>query len=342
MIFTGCINVFYDKKANAKAKTQRFHVLNAPLKKFFLLLIFCVSLSSINTSHGQTYGKFVDTSKLWNTVDIYNWLVSGGQPNYEYTKVAGDTIIGLYSYKKVWISYDTNHTTWYHNGFMREDSLSKVYYMNYVYYYQNNDSILTEGLIYDFGLNVNDSVQISNIWACPDTIWVKAVQVDSIFIYDIYHKRIIINHWDAYEQENEYWIEGIGSSFGLMYSARCFVGGMPYLLCYFENDTLKYQNPNYSNCNISSDVEIINNDFTINVIIYPNPLNKNLIIEVFNIKVNTLLELYNSFGQLKDTYILTTTKTEIVLNDSYKQGLYLYKVKEKNKIVKTGKLVIEK
>ena len=91
-----------------------------------------------------------------------------------------------------------------------------------------------------------------------------------------------------------------------------------------ENDTLKYQNPNYSNCNISSDVEIINNDFTINVIIYPNPLNKNLIIEVFNIKVNTLLELYNSFGQLKDTYILTTTKTEIVLSDVLGKEIILF------------------
>ncbi|GAB4287467.1 MAG: hypothetical protein Kow0068_13240 [Marinilabiliales bacterium] len=50
-------------------------------------------------------------------------------------------------------------------------------------------------------MNVGDSALIIMSYSC-DSLWVKAIQVDSIFIYDKYRKRIITDLYDGYLGSN--------------------------------------------------------------------------------------------------------------------------------------------
>jgi hypothetical protein len=113
------------------------------------------------------------------------------------------------------------------------------------------------------------------------------------------------------------------------------------LLCFFENDTLCYQNSNYNDCYIvTNNYEILQygkQSFNI----YPNPINKCFIIDTEILNNNSIFEIYNSLGQLKYTYLIISRKTQICFDTPLPQGLYTYIIRNNDKIIQTGKIIIE-
>ncbi|MEA3448269.1 MAG: hypothetical protein U9Q98_07470, partial [Bacteroidota bacterium] len=206
-----------------------------------LTLFFSLTLiSSIFYSQ-----EIVDTTKMWNTV-IHRL------PSFtiitENIKFEGDTTIDFVDYKKVFRSTDEFQTIWEPYGFLRETVDEKVYY--------RSDST-AEFLLYDFGLELNDIVEVYGIGGYDNSYYLspmtfKLSNIDSIFLGDEYREQFHMNPvfpGDTSADASEFWIEGIGSKSGLLHWEALLVGGDSYeLLCYSENDTLIYQNSSYPSC----------------------------------------------------------------------------------------------
>ncbi len=198
------------------------------MKKLILIVLLFSPLFSI----GQQTEKLVDTTKLWS--HLYMTPSLGGPPPHtmitDYIKFSSDTLASFNHYKKVLIASDSNHISWSLIGLIREDTTGKVYYKGL--------QDMSERLFYNFNAQVGDTVLIIN------NLNFKMVvdSIDSVYIYDKFRKRLIF-------QTQEMWIEGIGSFCGILQSGRSFiVGTSDYLLCYYENANLEYNNPNYLNC----------------------------------------------------------------------------------------------
>ncbi len=82
----------------------------------------------------------------------------------------------------------------------------------------------------------------------------NVVDIDSVFIEPAnqYRKRIKLSGPNPYPYYEEYWIEGMGSTAGLIHSGcqmGSYTGSAMYtLLCYYESDELIYDNPDYPVC----------------------------------------------------------------------------------------------
>ncbi len=76
------------------------------------------------------------------------------------------------------------------------------------------------------------------------------------------------------------------------------------------------------------------------VLIYPNPTIGEVTIELNNIANNTTFEAYDVIGKLMIKEILTKEKSTINIS-KLNNGIYIYKLLNENKIIKTGSLIKE-
>jgi len=267
-------------------------------------------------------GGIVDDNNSWATL-LYSFYPEPHCVITDYVYFDGDSIVGGYLYKKVFMCRDELHEHIVYMGLMREE--------NQKTYLKWNDS--PEYLIYDFSLEEGMSFEYTPT-GYPVTMYVKSV--DFIEINGAMKKRIRItkdpnlgNIWDT-------WIEGIGSLDGII----SFIYGngdlRRLLLCYFQNNELIYKNPEYPKCyyeegeDITSVQTIVNND----CYVFPNPVDDVLTVSSPN---NTLLkiEIFNMFGQkvysqaYKNTIDISFLPT----------GLYFLKVYDTNEQVSVFKII---
>jgi len=289
--------------------------------KEFLTLLFVVI---VQFCYGQEYHKLVDTNKMWSVL-----LINGTNPYYKSThfiKFQGDTIINDTMYKKVLKAEDEFHNNWELNGYIREDSSRKVYYLNYECYYE-------EYLIYDFNVNIGDTINYFEPYIVDS--------IDSIYISNQYRKRIFIH--SIISSFSDVWIEGIGSIYGVINSMTEGVVGIRFeLLCFYENDTLSYIDSSYNECYYNTYNVIENISVNSPFIIYPNPATQTINIS-FNNQQNMpyTFELYNYYGEIIcKKQIINSTSFEL---SNISNGIYFYIIKDnKNFIIHRNKLVITK
>jgi hypothetical protein len=187
----------------------------------FISLIYCKSQ------------VLVSESKLWSTVE-YGTEQPDHQNYHSYwIKFAGDSTIHDTIYKKTFRSDDSLHTIWISYGFMREDSSKKVYARNIP---KVNNYALGEELIYDFNLKKGDTINMLFGFYIP---------VDSVGYISLENK-ICKTIYISYVK----WIEGIGSNEGILHGLNdlLYTGQDNSLVCYSENDTVLYNDPNYNSC----------------------------------------------------------------------------------------------
>lgn len=221
--------------------------------KFFLLAL--LSLFSIISS-GQPFGSIVDLQKLWSNLNI-----ESGPPPYSITtnfiRFSNDTLIENVGYRKVMRSDEESQQNFSVIGFIREDSTSKVFYRTLT---SNND-----WLLYDFNLEVNDSIRVNF------GIDLKVSHIDTVILNGKYLKRMTMKTYDGIEGEQ--WIEGIGSLCGVLNSGLYgIVGGTLYLLCYYENDSLIYSNPDFDDCYYNNTSVGLIAGSNVKVNIFQNPI----------------------------------------------------------------------
>ena len=299
------------------------------MKKLTLILI----LSAFSfTGFSQYNSELIDTTKMWSTLDYWSWMPS--MHFTRYNKFSGDTLINQTGYTRVWEATDEGYSNWELKGFIREDTNSNIYLRTL--YNQ-------EGLIYKFNVNPGDNLSINNPFyvMCSTTV----LDVDSVFLElsNEWRKRITLAPVDPYGNE-EYWIEGIGSLAGILHSSyhSLPLTGAGYdLLCYWENESLIYTNPDYNFC-YSSTVSISESSEDNSIIsVYPSPLTSQSYVSLNSEDIkNGILEIRDIYGNLiKRTPIIPRNKI-LLERDQFKSGIYIITLFEGEKLIARKKFLV--
>ncbi len=306
--------------------------------KLYFSVVFLLIILKAN---GQIYHGFPTVDGYWKTQ--YSWVgcldtigISGVCSEYQYI-ITGDTSIGNDQFQKIELSgrdRNPNDETWtywnsgYHGCYRNDLEYKKVYYIP-------KDSIY-ESLLYDFNLNLFDTLPESFIYHQAENMIVTVEQIDSILIQDTYLKRYHLSENAGFG--GEYLIEGIGNTLGLLSQITPFFEHMYDLLC-FKNyeDNLYYFDNDSSDCDlITRIIEITQEDFYLQI--YPNPAKDFIIIDNEDIGKGVIIEIYNSVGQKVKT--ITDFRSNSIINIADLQnGLYFVRINLNGLCVKTEKII---
>ncbi len=319
------------------------------MKKLLLLLLLSLY---VKISYNQNYHPFIGNSdKIW---DVFSDIDALGDPNLFSTDsihFISDTIIDSKLYKKISDYYKKHnyYTGWTYNHYfyyIREDSAKKVFIR----------SDTTDYLLYNFALDTGDFfytyLDRTDTNNCIKNVW-KVSTVDSVLIGSEYRRRItlvclqnIFPQGDTTTSFGEdYWIEGIGSTWGFLdYLSPGTIGGAnDQLSCYFEDGELLYNGNIYYNMQLITQTYFTGDCIT--TITNTSILDNNTLSVQFKngiLQINTsdnesyMLEIYNYLGQIMLNKSINGS-TEVLLNNKISDGVYLFRVNKNNQIVKSGK-----
>lgn len=287
------------------------------LKSLFSLLGL---LLVTNFIYGQNYEPIVDTSKMW--VVLTNSSIEppyyNGGVSFAY-KIEGSTLFEEEYWMTLWESADSTYSDWSVKGYMKEND-SIVLFMDLA------NNIYT---LYDFTLKAGEMV-VSEECELP---------VDSISTSNFIGKDRFTLHISDYHYYDVKYYEGIGSNAGLLTPLyNCSTGASRYLICYYENGELKYQNENFNSCNYN--VTSISNQIERNIFIYPNPCNDNLVLKNTSPSSTSIVtfELYNNMGELLKKIKLQHPTVHINVS-TYTSGIYYYRLYSNNQNLQKGILI---
>ncbi len=298
--------------------------------KCSLLTVYCLFFF-VHFSYAQKYYPLVDTNKLWSIQHIGIGYPNDIYSSY-YIKFTKDTTIKGIIYKKVIQSDDSLIKKWENNGFIRETSDEKVYYLQ-------NINATVEICLYDFNVKKSDT-----IFPIPTYAGYIVDSINNILIGKQLRKLFYIK--PILYGESEIWIEGIGSLCGILDVGMCaLMGGENSLLCFTENDTLKYENPEYNYCYYQVGVSV--NEVRSQkpeVRIYPNPMDWLSVVSYqLSVKSHVTIKIYNLIGN--EVKIVLNKEEGKGKHDSkfdvsdLKNGIYLCSLNIGNEIL-TRKIVI--
>ena len=152
--------------------------------------------------------------------------------------------------------------------------------------------------------------------------------IDSVLIDNNYHRRIHITESGA---EPVSIIEGVGSTAGLLNPLSYFENAGS-LECFRINNRTVFPDTNLTCSFITS----VKNPESHRFNIFPNPTTGKI---YFSGEINNL-ELYNFPGE-KVARFDDLSSSEVIDLNGLSTGLYFYRIYFNNKLVHTGKLVIE-
>ncbi len=289
-----------------------------PVYLFILMAFFTFQAKS------QT---FLQNNKVWNVVRCIN----GGACETESFKIAGDTLLGLYNYKKLYSTYDSTLAKWNPYGALREDG-NKIYF----YLYANQ----TEVLLYDFGLavgerfqSVHNSPEVQN---CP--IDLEVLSTDTVTLENgLQAKRIIFT-------DGEQWLYGVGSLYGLVYTGidQCILDNSYELSCCSLDYQLLYDSPDFEKCYINT-LGVKKNGIENSVSVFPNPFSRHAVLKFNNSEGSVYaLKIVNSLGQTVKRMNNIHGASVDISAGTLKGGIYYYFLIKKGKIVAKGKFTVIK
>ncbi len=256
----------------------------------------------------------------WFCSGAFNLLSTPTSINYMYY-TDNDTLIGSMVYvniRKVEIpSVNDVNTYQTYTGAIRQDTLNKKIYI------VPADST-SEKLLYDFSLNVGDTVVSFLNETCPAIETIGAI--DSIIVNGNYHRRLHLQGGCSGIQI--YYIEGIGSNFGLIFPNN--TGNLSNLICTKVNNQTYYPDSSTS-CHLVTTVNSLDIDMAIDI--YPNPSNNeiNIIIPDTEKLTSNIITLLSPLGQILITEKINSQKSIIDIS-SLPKGLYLLTISVNEKI----------
>jgi hypothetical protein len=298
--------------------------------KKLLLIIILVFVTLFSNGQTSVYHPFPDSDAVWNIqLSMYCSPIYSYGEQYSIT-ITGDTLINSRTYHKLTIpnvvkSYNTTYcgnTTSGYRGAIRQDIANKK-----VFFVRPSDNL--ERLLYDFNMQVGDTVPWFEHIIKPDIVQ----SIDSVLVGGSYRKR-----WNINEQYRISFIEGIGSTYGLIKQSpgSGFIGYFPDLsiTCYSQNGITLYPNSS-ADCQL---ITYVNSPDKIadQVKIFPNPSNGFLTIGFDNadIKEIRLTDLFGKtiFQQKKDN------QAKIYI-DNLKSGTYILTIIDKDNKITNRKIV---
>jgi hypothetical protein len=302
------------------------------MKITYTILLFLIALAC----KSQDYIPFPDSNASWKVVwalpfpdfysQHYNYLTDGDTSinNLEYIKLK-KIQFNIFCYK------DTLFTE-YVGAYRNDIMASKVYFVP--------EGYQQEQLLYDFSLNVGDTVpQTYQNFLYPELV------VEDIELISIEGQlRNRFTYWNPPDPLNLrfYVYDGIGSDFGpLEYYA--LVENPFYLKCFYESDTLKYLHPGDSLCGLEIDtclqtrINPIINDNTGCFKIFDSQ--NQIIIKYFDKENHITLKIFDLSGNLiinsryySDMFILNKSGLRL--------GIYVLVLLDNNQCCFSKKIII--
>jgi len=283
-------------------------------KLLFTLLLVAVTASLYSQN-------FVNPGKQWNVRQEVNF----GVTHTEIYKIGNDTVLNGITYKTFRSTEDSLTNTWYVIGYIREDS-NRVYYKNYTE---------SEGLLYDFNLQVGESTTITNLYCYEKEMTVQ--NIDTVYISGIPLKRWVFNTWGS----EEYWVEGMGSYFGPVQSGmyECIFDLYCKLICFFEDDTLFYKDPFEPDCYVNT-VGIGETPMPDDITIGPNPVQRGNPVEISSAYPIKEIRIMTAEGLEVRNISTPGVKSYTFDTGSLPRGLYLVTVKTHDGVIRTFRFLV--
>lgn len=277
----------------------------------YVLLLVSWSLAA----EGQTT-EFPNAEGIWSI--LRSSSSAGTTTSYTSTLyVGGDSIYNDHTYNKIFITPDTVASGGYVLALLRTDSSGlKVYCIAW------RDT--TENLLYDFGLDAGESsIVFPASFGEGTEVTVTVDQVDTILVGGVYRRRQRLNGW--YSGRLEYWIEGIGSTEGLLdagLSSYLLTDVFyPFLYCYQENGETIYRSEYAQSCFLRLPSGMGTYEERNPIELFPNPIIEHAIVrtttgtgrihvydalghEVFSQEIEALQERVDFSGLSKGLYIV--------------------------------------
>jgi hypothetical protein len=288
-------------------------------------------------SLGQTsiYHPFPTSNTSWREKsNAYSGFCSDYQDF-----IPGDTIINGEVYTKIQrfgVQYQlfggncTNDIIATYNeyrGAYRNDSVNKK-----VLFIPANE--ISDTLLYDFNLNINDSLPASFLYNPLIGMNSYVSQVDSMLIGMNYHKRFWISSSTGINQYM-FLVEGIGSNQGLLALIFPQFENFENLLCVIQEGNTIYPDAT-TQCDLVTEIPSRPN-LIIPVTLFPNPTSEYIKITFENIIKDVDLEIFDLLGVKK--LMVQNISPGCNLNISnLDPGLYLYQIYLNRKAAYRGKL----
>jgi hypothetical protein len=301
---------------------------NEKMKKILFILSFTLT-SMCSFSQTNLYCPFPENNVIW--CDSFGF---DGNPTsacgVSSITITGDTIIDSAIYHKLFksefyyqsgVNYhcSTNNPLVFWSGYkgaIRQDTIQRK-----VFYREPNST--TDSLLYDFSLNVGDTIKSYIKILCPDSPTV-VTSIDSVLIGTHYRKRWTVNQYFCIS--NAQIIEGIGSASGLLEPfINTGVGGQTTykLYCFSQNNQTLY--PYYSltsGCSLITSIqEQTSNDL---ISISPNPSSGQFTIET-NSTDKKNIDLFNING--KHVFSDIISEKAIIDMTNLNEGIYILVIK---------------
>lgn len=308
-------------------------------KLLLLPILFLLPIAS----KGQTPNFFVEGSRwLYSTEES---IESPGQlPWYsalEQYIIHGDTLLGSVFYHKIYSTINSsNHlpgSTIFQSRsgptFIRFDSFE-----NKVYYRPSVDS--TERLLYDFNLQVGDTLPIQPIIYQPGLV----DSIENVSLFGISVKKFYTSEFlgGSSNYEENYILAGMGGSNGLTFNqpvVSVVSGGilMTRLVCFQSGDSI--YSPTNSDCPFLETISTKNVvSEGIGALVSPNPTQGAFTLFVSETLRNANFTVTDCLGRKVQSGVLTEQTTIGQLPAS---GVYFWYVEKNGRLIKAGKLICE-
>jgi hypothetical protein len=282
-------------------------------------LLFTLLLTAVTASlYSQ---NFVNPGKQWNVRQEVNF----GVTHTEIYKIGDDTLVNGIAYKIFLTTEDSITNTWGKMGLIREDS-NRVYFRLYTE---------PEGLLYDFNLEVGESVTITNLYCYEKEMTVQ--NIDTVYISGVPLKRWVFNTWGS----EEYWVEGIGSFIGPIQSGMydCITDLYCKLICFFKDDTLFYKDPAEPECYFNT-VGIGEMPAKDDILIKPSLVRQGDAVEISSSHAIKEIRIMNMNGVEVRHFSNLNVRSLSVSSDSLPPGIYVIMISLPSGTVSTSRLVV--
>ena len=317
------------------------------MKRIIVLFVFVcfakIDIAQVYQPFPTDSASWIERSQQWNIP----WM---DQQDYEYF-LDGDTVLLGLNYHKLFktklesdyqlfgsgpfVLYagpymtDTNK----YIGAIREDGLKRIYF------FPDTATITAEQLLYDFNLNVGDTLPYSYNNSSYFLGQNYVSQIDSILLGSVYHKRFQISSYAGYPDYVSI-IEGVGSTFGLL---EMFIDPFEWsdnLTCYKHNGTTVYTDGAFSTtCSLPTPVGINEHSQENQISLFPNPS-------------TGIVNLKTPFSEKAEIEICDVLGSRILYSEhasfefsidlsQQQKGIYFLKAKSGNKISTTQKIVLQ-
>lgn len=291
---------------------------------FLILISYCFSI------FGQDYKPMLDNYNEWHLTSCY----FGCSTDIYYTD--GDTIVDGNDYKILDGFHYISRTF-----LLREELLERKVYLNFVDPAGNN-----EYLLYDFSLNIGDSIDMKNpISPFPENA--GYYKLDSIIPRpladgnDYRHFYLSPTPSNTISITNAIWVEGAGSlSLINAPSGDPDINGAGHLSCSFKNSELFYSNlDSIDGCEPVIVLDINEFNDTLSEIQISNSIANNYC-HLTNIENVKFIDIYDLNGRNIKGFTNNGNKELKIVFSGYDSGVYLIIVISKQFKKRTFKVII--